>query len=290
MFFKALLAALLVSVPTHVFADYGILERTVNAIGGPLPYLLPGGTCTAGPACGFVNLAQAVVIRLRPLLTGAAVLVIVIFGYRMIVGQEDDALAKAKTIMSGTMAGLVLVWLIDPFIAAFYGQAGEVAQGGMVAGASVLSAELSGLINWVSVIAASLSILMIILTGLKALGKSTSEDASGSIRKTTISVAAGLVLLVLHTVISNGFIDMDAGPSAAFLEPAIRVIAFLMSFLALAAVFVIVYAGVQLVLSFGNEEAYTKAKGILIRGAIGAIILIVSWALVNFIILPTVAE
>jgi hypothetical protein len=59
-----------------------------------------------------------------------------------------------------------------------------------------------------------------------------------------------------------------------------------MSFLALAAVMVVVYAGFLCVLSNGNEENFTKAKGLLIRAAIGMIVIFISLALVNFVILP----
>lgn len=290
MFFRALLTALFVAIPGRVLADYGLLNETVNAVGSPLPFLLPTGTCTGGNACGFVEIASGVVLRLRPLLTGVAVLVIVIFGYRMIVGQEDDSISKAKTIMSGTLAGLVLVYLIDPFIAAFYGETGEVARGGMAGGAAILTNEVAGLINWVMVIAASLSILMIILTGVKSLAKPTAEDSVTNMRKTILSVLAGLVLLAIHAIVSQGFVDTSAGPSLPFLQPALHIIAFIMSFLGLAALIVIVYAGLLCVLSIGKEEQYTKAKGILARAAIGALIVIVSWGLVTFIITPFIIE
>lgn len=290
MLLHAFLTALLLAVPSHVLADYGLINNTVDAVGSPLPMLLPIGTCTAGNACGFVNIAQGIVLRLRPLLMAAGVLAIVIFGYRMIVSQEDDTISKAKNIMSGTLAGMILVYLIDPFIAAFYGQTGEISRGGMAAGAAIIGSELSGLINWVTTIGASLSILMIIVTGMKSLMHATGEDAVGGMRKTIISVGSGIVLLLFHAVMSQGFSDPTMGPSLPFIAPALRVIAAIMSFIALAAVAIVCYAGILCVLSVGKEEQYTKAKGILGRAALGAMVVIVSWSLVQFIVLPFVAE
>lgn len=273
-------------VPAAAMAQ-GALEQAVNSIGSALPSLEPSGICTGNGACGFVDIAHGIVVRVRPVLTGIGVLVIVIFGYRMMIAQEDDAVTKSRTILTATITGLVMAYLIDPFIAAFYGQAGEVPQGAMVEGAAVLARELNGIVNWALILVAGLAITMIALSAAKALAQGTSEEGVGNMRKTVFSVIFGIVLIVIRFVISDGFVQSTGNP-APLLASLLRPVSFLMGFLALVAVIIVVYAGFLYVLSLGKEEQATKAKSLLLRAATGAVVIIISLALVNFVILPGV--
>ena len=273
--------------PSAAHADYAVINATVDNVGGALPFLLPAGACVGNNACGFVEIAQAVVDRFRPLLSGAAVLVIVIAGYRMIIAQEDEAVTKARVMMTGTVSGLIMVWLIDPFIHAFYGSSGEVPRGAMAEGAGVLTVEVLGIIEWALTVVAALAVLMIIVTGLKAVAQPTSEEGIGNIRKTMISVAAGLILLVFRMFIGEAFTE-SASP-IPLLGTAVYLISYLLGFLALIAIVMVIYAGFQYVLSFGKEETATQAKGLFIRVMVGAVVIIVSLALVNFILVPELA-
>jgi hypothetical protein len=282
--FSLLAASLL--LPRTALADYGFVESTVNAVGNALPFLAPTGACTGDAACGFVDLADAVIGRFRPLLSVAGLLAIVFFGYRMIVAQEDDIVTKARGAMSGTIAGLVMVYLIEPFIHAFYGTSGEVPRGAMAEGAALLSAEVSGIINWALVIAAALAITMICVTVVKSFGQATSEEAVGNMRKTIFSVAFGILLLVFRFVLSEGFVESTGNP-APLLVSALRPVSFVMGFLGMLSLIVVVYAGFRYVLSLGKEEEAGKAKGMLLRAATGAMVIMVSLALVNFVIIPT---
>ena len=269
------------------FAQYGIVDATVNSVGSGLPFLLPTVTCTGSTACGFVEIAEGIILRFRPLLTGVGVLVLVIAGYKMIVGQDDEALTKSRTVMTGAITGLVMVYMIDPFIHAFFGMAGEVPMGGMATGATVLTGELNGVINWALTIIAALAVLMIIVSALKAVSKAGGEEGITSMRNTLFSTAAGLLLLGFRYIISGGFVASTGNP-VPLLAESLRVISYLMGFLGLIGVVVTVFAGFQYVLSMGKEEVATKSKGLLIRAAVGTIVILISLALVNFVILPGV--
>lgn len=279
-----LLSAVSFLLPTAAYAEYGLVTGTVDSVGFALPFLMPGGDCFGNSGCGFVEIAEGIIDRFRPLLSVAAVLVIVIAGYRMIIGQEDDAVTKSRALMSGAIAGLVMVWLIDPFIHAFYGSAGEVPQGAMMAGATVLSVEVSGVIEWALTITAALAILMLVVSALKAFGSATGEEGISNMRNTIFTVLFGIALLVIRVVISEAFVMSPQNPFP-ILDVVMTYVSYLLTFLALAATLVTVYAGFLYVLSAGKEEQATKAKDLLIRAAIGAVTIVVSLALVNFVIL-----
>ncbi len=298
---RLLLSAIALFLPASAYADYTVVDQTVGAVGswGGLPFMMAVPyICTGNVACGFVQIAETAVYQFRPALTIVAVLMIVIFGYRMIVGQEDDVITKARGVMSGTIAGLIMMYLIDPFIYAFYGTGGEVPSSNIAGGAARLTLELNGLLNWAMTIVAALAIVMLILSALKSMGSSTGEEGIGNMKKTIFSVIFGLVLLAVRLVLSYGFIGgtyVSAGVTytdpgslqnpASMLTRLLTPVSFAMGFLALAGIIVVIYAGLLCVFNMGNEENFGKAKALLARAAIGTVVIMLSLALVRFVIL-----
>lgn len=278
----------LLLLPVQANADYGLINSTVSNVGNQLAPLFSGGTlCDAsGGACGFVAIAYAILVRFRPLLTTIGFLVLTVAGIRMLVGQEDDAVDKMKTVASGAISGLVLVWLIEPFVRAFYGTRGEIVQGNAAGGAAIVNSEISGLINWALVLVATLAVFTMVLAALKSLGKS--EDGVASLRKTMLSVAAGIILIVFRAVIADNFVANPNSPVAAFISPILRVVSFLLGFLVLTAIIIVIYAGINLILSGGSEERAGQSKSLLVRAVVGFVLVFVSLALVNFVIAPGV--
>ncbi len=279
----------LLLLPAAAFADYGALSQGVESAGGMLPSLFANPVAcdvTAG-TCGFLAIAETIIGRFRPLLTIIATLIIVIEGFRMVIAQEDDAVQKIRPVISAIVAGLVMVWLVDPFVQAFYGSTGEVARGAMAAGAGIFSGQIAGLINWVLVIVAALAVIIMIAVALKALGEAAKEDGIAEMRRTAFTVVAGLLLIGFRLIISNAIVNHPESP-LPLLAPVVVVISYLMGFLALAATIVVIYAGIQMVLTLGKEEQAQKAKALLLRALIGAIVIFASLAIVNFIIVPGV--
>ncbi len=286
--FLVALSALLVSLltPTTAFAGYGLITDTVNDVGFSLPTLM-GAPCS-GPGCGFIAIMLHIIARFRPLVTVVGALVICIFGIRMMIAQEDDAITKARTVMTGIVSGLVLVWLIEPFVSAFYGSQGEHFQGDIGGTLTIAGTEIGGLINWALALVAVLAIFMIALSCFKALFKPDSEESIKNIRTTVTGVLAGILLLAFHQFIAVNFIGSTQNPIPV-LGAAVSIVAFLLMFLALAALLVLIYAGINVVLSMGKDDAWTKAKALLGRAALGFIAILASLTLVRFIILPAVS-
>lgn len=285
---RFLLSVVALLAPASAFAQPVGPYAVVEVVGGALPFFMPSGfTCGGNSACGFVEIAGGIVVRFRPILTVAGVLNIVIFGYRMIIGQEDDVIAKSRAVMSGTIAGLIMAYLIEPFMLAFYGSGGEVPRGAMEGGAALLSDEVNGVINWVLVIVGSLAVMMLILSAIKAIGQSASDDGIANMRKTIFSVVFGVILLALRLALSDGFVTNTGNP-APILGAILRPVSYVIGMLAMIAVIIVVYAGFQYVFSIGRDEQATKAKNLLIRASIGVVVILLSLALVNFVVLPGV--
>lgn len=81
----------------------------------------------------------------------------------------------------------------------------------------------------------------------------------------------------------------DLGPSlglgsADLKQSAINILQFVLTLMGLIAVTVIIYGGIVWMTAAGNEQRVDKAKKIITSAAIGLIVIILSWAIVIFVV------
>ena len=256
------------------------LQGIVNSVGNVLPDW--GGS--SGGATAANSLIIQVVQQARPYLFLVAILMIMYAGFRMVIGQDDNAKETAKHILNMSLAGIILAFMLEPFINAFYGTGGEVFQSNPTAGVMVLSTEVLAIIEWSLFLVAILAVLMIIVTGLKAVFAAGSEQGITELRNTIFSIAAGIVLILMRYILAIAFGTYGGGPNVNVLVTAIVNIAtYVLGFVTLAAVVVVIYAGIQYLTSFGSEEQAGKAKGLLIRASIGLAVVFMSYMIVRFV-------
>lgn len=276
--------ALVAPLATSAFNPWMIVEGTFPGL----------RECPAG-GCEPINVVYHVVGQLRPFITLIAGLIILIQGMRMVISQEDDYTDKVKTTITACLAGIVTMYLIPTFIDTFYGNGGSVWNNGqMVGGASAAAREVTGLINWALTIVAIVAIAMIVVTGVKAIAQSGSEDGLAQMRKAIIAIGSGIIILILRRSLNyalgltppdEGVTDPNPVPQAiVFIDTGFRVLKFFLGFIGLIALLVVIYAGVRLVISLGNEDAMKDAKGLLTRALMGFFVIIISLALVTFVI------
>lgn len=67
-------------------------------------------------------------------------------------------------------------------------------------------------------------------------------------------------------------------------DMAVTIIKYLISFLGIIAVVIMLYGGFVWMTAAGNDDRVSKAKGIIIAGAIGLVVVISAFAIVNFVI------
>ena len=66
-------------------------------------------------------------------------------------------------------------------------------------------------------------------------------------------------------------------------ETLVSVLNYFLGFLGLLAVAFIIYAGILMVTSAGDDEGVTKGRKIILYAVIGIIIIFLSWTIVNFV-------
>src|SRR3989344_8540576 len=196
-------------VPITVSAQ-SIFE-TVSSVGRFLPGFTTGANvCQGSIGCGFVNIIASFVANARPLVFIGAFFLIVVSGVRMIITEEEESFGKAKRIISASLTGVMLSYLVEPIVNAFYGgigvgDIGSIPSGDMAAGASVLYVQIAGIINWALVIVGTLTVFMIIISGFKAMAKAGSEEGIEQLRRTVFYVVAGIILIVFAEVLNLTF-------------------------------------------------------------------------------------
>lgn len=101
------------------------------------------------------------------------------------------------------------------------------------------------------------------------------------------------MVMLGHTVFATEAIQFDPQgqmknelklPDKSPVDITIRVIQWVLGLLGLVAVIMILFGGFMWMTAAGNEERIKKAKTILTSAIIGMIIIMLSWALVTFVI------
>lgn len=241
---------------------------------------------------GFNELALLLVHKVWLLIGIAAVYNIVRAGISLINNQEEDKLTKARKTIGVSVAAVMAFYFVPRLVEAIYtanGPAGVFTSPvGVVAGATVFATEIYGVIRWVEVVIIPIAIALIVVSGLKAIASFGKEDGVTALRREVVAVAMGIVLLGLDPVIKATLgiprqgIGMPGVPTTAPLfVRAVEIINELLLFLALIATAMVTYAGIRLIVSLGNEEGATAAKGTLFRTTVGMVVLFLSYALTS---------
>ena len=257
----------------------GVADRVSN---GTLASNFGGG--------GFSGIAEFLRGKILIVVAPIAIFFVVRSGLRLINSQEDDKLTKAKNTIAATCVGVMFAYISDRLVTAFFTPGGTWNNSSATTGANVLSTEIIGILNWITVFVAVLGALIIIVSGLKVVSSFGGED-TGAMRRTIGGVVAGILLITCIGAIKLS-LGLTAGalavlPGAAsptsIISRGVGIILILIGFTSAIALGVIVYAGILMVFNLGDEDQYTKAKSLIIRSVIGLAVMLLSGAGIVFI-------
>lgn len=264
---------------------------------------VPDFDCTTVAGIGACNLAElfVYVVRQGRLIIGAiAFLILAISGFTLIVRQSEESLTAAKNAVIGVVVGVFLVFLSEQFVDALYGgfsiPAGEVFldPANMEEGALILSGELLGIIRWAETLVAIAAVGLIVVQAAYVLASFGSEETIRKAYRAVFSTIIGILLIVFDRSIAAifGYDQIAALPGAPdasiFVVEVFGFIRLLLGFVGIVAVAILVYAGVLMIVHYGNDEMITKAKTVLINAAIGLVLIVVSFVIVQTVVLGIV--
>ncbi len=240
-------------------------EGTIDVVAGPLASGMAG--------MGFGDIIESIAVSLVPLVGAVALFAIVFAGVTLIISQDESQLGKARMTIIAAGAAIIIISLVGPLHSII------LAPGGT--GGEIIATEIAGLISWLEVPVAVIAVLMIIISGLRTVIAYGSDEGATHLRQTVISILFGLIILSVKGVLSGALLT---GEPSGILGVILTVINVILGIGALVATAVIVLAGFYMIVNIGNEQNFTYARSLIVRVAIGLIVILVSFALANLVI------
>jgi hypothetical protein len=259
-----LLAALLLALPQGVGAFF---EDTIQHVAGPLSAGIGGAE--------FGSIYRVITESFIGIVTLIGIVMIIRAGLSLTLKQEEGGLEKARNTIIAVGAALIIINLAPRIADAFLAY-----QGG---GAGIIETEVRGLLSFFESLAAITAIIYLIVSGIRAVISYGGEEGTTHLKRAVIAVGSGLLLIAVKLLILDAVVT-ERTPGKVLLAIS-RLIQAILGLGAFAATIVLIWAGLLMILNLGKEDQYTRAKTLVIRVAIGLIVILVSLAVVQFVII-----
>lgn len=258
-------------VAAHAHAE-GI-QSAIDQVAGNLALL--GGAEAGGIA---IYLADLFV----PIINTVAIAAVVVSGFIMAFSQSEEHATTAKRTIIGSVAAIILVNLAGPIRNAILGTGGITGiSGGEIQFGGDLYEEITGIADWLASAAATVAVLMIIISGIRAVINWGSDEGITQLKRTLIATIAGFTIIVLRTVIAEPIVE--TGEVSGIVDVIVDAMNNVVGFLGLFAVITIVIAGIMMVVNIGNDDQYNRAKSLIVRVIIGLLVIFASAGIVNLV-------
>ena len=242
---------------------------------------------------------MAVVHLIRNILGVLAVLWLTYSGLALITAGGDESLiSEQKKGVMWSVLGLMLVFLIEPFVLnVLYGGGSEIKPGEAILDIDSSidrgQAEIEGMVKWIRTIIGGIAVFMIVLSGMKVIF-SADDETLGKQKATFLWTGIGMMILLLDEIlidtiygspeISSNSIQVTSNPLAAISE-ATGIIAWILGFVAVIAVLALVYGGFLMIFSAGDEENAATGKKIVLNVILGVIIILTSYTIIATLVM-----
>ena len=242
------------------------------------------------PGIGLIQTVIFQVLDVVKYALGAlAVLMLTVLGIRMTVtSKSEEAITEAKNHFIYALTGFAIVMVAGFAVAnVFFGSEGEILANEESARffAGQGSLQVQRIYSALEFFIGVLAVLTIIINGFRMV---TSAGEEIDERKKAIQWAVvGLVIVGLSELVVKDIIFANHGSTLNIpgaIDLIIVISNFITGFTALIAVALIIYAGIQFVISFVSEGSNEKGKKALIAAIIGMIIVAGSYALTTTMI------
>lgn len=226
------------------------------------------------------TIAVNLVVIFWPLWVGVGILVLVIAGFGLMVTSDEGRLQKARSAVIAVVIGgmlVTIIWVLGPsgFIGFMYtgGTAGLPA-----AGPTNIALEAMGVADWLTMLAAMIGMLFVIIAALRAVSSMGDEGKYTNARQALLHVILGLMLISAAYLFRQVFF-YDGTPNALIAYMLSKVL-IVLAFMTTIAVGILVYAGFRMVISFGKDDDFNNAKSLVIRVIMGLLVILLSYTLV----------
>lgn len=231
----------------------------------------------------------------KKLMIPIAILLLIYGGIELYLTHGDEEkykknISQLAGIATGFILMMVAVNLVDWV---FFGKSGEVFREGTnpIEFAQKGMMEVVGIFDYLTVFAVILAVAFIVWNAITLILAGGEDEAQiSAIKKRVIFSVVGIIILVSAKPMIQIITDYDGGLTMPDIRGGVRIIArwvnFVLGLIGIFAVISVIYAGIRLVLHFGDEEATTQAKKIMIAAVIGLVISFSAWTIIYYFIAP----
>ncbi len=240
----------------------------------------------------FRNVVENLIDFLKKIMIPIAIVLVAYSGIELFLSFQDEEKMDAKIRhLTGILVGFLIMTLaVNVVDWVIFGHEGEILRGDtdVAEFAQRGFQEVSGLFDMFSSFAVIIAVGFIVynaVTLIIAGGEDESQIAE--IKNRILYSMIGIIILVsakpiIDVFTANGQLVMPEVRGTITIVA--KWINFLLGFIGVAAVLAMIYAGIAMIIHFGDETAIEKAKKIMISAAIGLIMAFSSWALIYYFI------
>jgi hypothetical protein len=272
----ALLAGIILMLCDAESAFAFTVTNGITAVGPSLP---------DGGGANFGGILTTVAASFIPIAAVAAALAMTISGFFLAISGNENQTTTARRLFISSLAALALLKIIPTFASALISSGFGPGGGTTILNDStnsgwIIQQEALGLISYLEVPLGILCVIMIIISGVRAIANFGSEDGVSQLRRTVLFVVAGFILVYTRLLLGAG---ITSGSPATTIVVILSILQRIINLTIIIAVGMLVYAGILMIVNIGKEDQYSKAKGLIIRIGIGLIIMIASAGIVMFL-------
>lgn len=225
-----------------------------------------------------------------------AILFIVIAGVRMITASGNEEISKKNRIsIIWLVVGLIIMQLSEIFVNILYNQDYYMGFGVFSDYAENVPAKLQNslvnpLLNFMMTLLAVVAVLMILVAALRMM---TAMGDDGKIKKQQqmlVGAVLGLGIIVLAKPVVQWFYGYGTSTPSTNVAQSVNIVVqianFIMGFTFVAAVVMLIVAGLIMIINFGNDQRVQKAKKIISWVLVGLALILSAYTIVLLFIAP----
>lgn len=240
------------------------------------------------------NIGTIIIQFVEKMLVPIAVLLLMWGAISLLLNRNDEEKFK-NTIRQVIWTGVGFLLFVLSYVIVdqvFFGVQGQVFNSPDPDGlAKVVSTEIVGLLNFASTFAIAIAVAYVVFGAIKLILLGENEEEQGKIRKQILFTILGILVISLINIIVSIFFSTDGGgglniDSSTLIAYITYWINILLGFIGLAAVISIIWAGIQMIINFGNEEAVNKSKKIIMFAIIGIVLAFSAFTIMRFFLTP----
>lgn len=258
--------------------------------------------------------AYTLISKFTPLILIVMIMTVIILGFTLLLSQDEAGLGKAKSTLVATFIGGIIITVIlifsggtlagtqpgRAFVELFYTGEDTTTAGNYTTvldptTANSIGGEAEGIAGWLATMAAVIGVLIIIIAALKAFLSFGDEASYANVRKSLLHIIIGLIIIGGAYLLREAFyaptLDIEGGTFTetgtftgvanpdSLMDLIKDKVMIILSIMTIIAVAILIYAGLRMVISFGREEDFTAAKGLMLRVIAGLFIILLSFTL-----------